>query len=74
MLIEWKVSDEGIAADQGHWHAWVFDHGAGWQVQVFDVSSKLMSKVTEKTCNNLIEALHWAEDELKFLSKGDKGE
>lgn len=68
MLINWSVVGWKIIADVPGWKAVVTDCVTYFRVDLIPSATGATS--ISKECNNLIEALHWAEDELKYNSKG----
>lgn len=66
MKIDWEISGGAVLCLLGKLKVIIVKREDGFAARIYDMQQPLRSAVAEKTCNNLIEALHWAEDELKF--------
>ncbi len=66
MKIDWEFDRGVVLATNGKSRAIITKRDGQFLTRIYDLSEPLRRTTAEKTCNNLIEALHWAEDELKF--------
>ena len=68
MKINWELYGAAIIALVDTTKVIIGQRENDFIVRIYDMSSHSGGPTNEKSCNNLIEALHWAEDELKFHS------